>query len=205
MKNKFYYYISNNSSLGVIKEGTGVSKNEEDAIINYIIYGDFMNIVPELLITNKDEKTKYVISKKDMYRLEGNSNNCYLYLIRKDENLVDKNMILTKDSSVVQRIEITDMIDKIKKVVDINESKPNISVEIKEERKLEKVSTIELLFYAKERLLSFKRDIMKRAQKKKTKEVKLTEVDYVFDDVIDYDFDEVDERKYIKIKNNRAS
>lgn len=205
MKDKFYYYISSRSSLGVIKEGTGVSKNEEDAIINYMVYGDFDEKISELLVVNKNGKIKYQISKKDMYKLEANSNNCYLYLIRKGDNLVDKNMILTKDSSVIQRIEITDIIDRIKRVVDINGSKPSIPVKIKEERELEKVSAIELLFYAKERLLSFKRDIIRRTEKMKTKEVKLTEVDYVFDDVIDYDFDEVDERKYIKIKNNRAS
>ena len=41
MEDKFYYYISSRSSLGVIKKGTGVSKNEEDAIINYMVYGDF--------------------------------------------------------------------------------------------------------------------------------------------------------------------
>ena len=202
MEDKFYYYISSRSSLGVIKKGTGVSKNEEDAIINYMVYGDFDEKISELLVANKNGKIKYQISKKDMYKLEANSNNCYLYLIRKGDNLVDKNMILTKDSSVMQRIEITDIIDRIKRVVDINGSKPSIPVKIKEERELEKVSAIELLFYAKEKLISFKKDVMKKAEKLKTKELELTDVDYVFDDEI---IDDLSERKYIKIRNNKVS
>lgn len=202
MKNNFYYYISNDSSLGIIKKGTGVSITKENAIINYIVYGMSKHNAPELTITKEKASTKYEMSQIDMNRLENNADNCYLHLIRKQDGLVNDNLLLTKDTTVALKIQITDIINNVKELVNISEVKTEMPVKITKEKEKPKVSTLELMFYAKDLLCDLYNDIFKREIIDETEPS-----DYVFDgnDDKDYDEDDIYIREYIKIKNNKAS